>query len=284
MAGRTYAQVNASLLRSRKFRGLCHKARWAWLCALLKADYAGFAEYPVALWALDAELDGIALQDAISALTKARLIEWSEEQEIARITGFIKQRPPENASSAQRLCIDLSDRLYAADSELEPMLLAASAEFAVAAIGRSLRWKEDSPDRPKLRDSLGQFLRGTAQDFGDEFLEAVDLELKGAGRPTRTEFEGLLPTLSLRRQSTFPTPSPHPVGTRDVDETRRRQDINKYEDENLDGVNCEIREDGWEPIQAETEDRLRKEREVGDSAQVLPMESTKRSALAMGGR
>jgi len=283
MAARTYSQVNASLIRSRKIRGLCHKARWAWLCALLKADYAGFVEYPIELWAMDAELSAAELQEALTALVEAGLLEWSEDQETARVTGFIKQRPPENASAAQRLGVDLADRMYGAEGDLEPMLLAASAEFSVAAITRSLRWKDDSPDRPKVRQNIGEFLRHTAQDFEEDFLDAVLAELRGAGRPTRTEIEGLLPTLSLHRRDTVSTRSPHPADTRDVDETRRRQDKNKYGDENLNGANSEIREDGWETAQVEAEGRLRNEAEPTGGAQVLPMESTKRSALAMGG-
>ena len=166
------------------------------------------------------------MQVAIEALVNADLFSWCAEREIARVTGFIKQRPPDNANAAKRLCMDLTDRLYAADGEIEEMLLVASAEFAVAAVGRSLRWETD---QSKFREDIGLFLRGAAQDFGDEILTAIEADLKGTGRPTRADVEALLPALSLRRQHTLPTPSPHPLDTRYVEETRRSQDENVHE-------------------------------------------------------
>ncbi len=284
MASRTYSQINDSITGSRKFRGLDHKARWAWLCAHLKADYAGIAEYPATLWAFDAELSPDEMHEAIKALVAAELVEWCADREICRVTGFIKQRPPDNASAAQRLCMDLTDRLYDADSELEGMLLTASAEFAVATVARSLRWEKD---RAKFREEIGFFLRGAAQDFGDLFLGAVQRELKGSGRPTRTEIEGLLPTLSLYRQNTVPTPSPHPVDTRYVDETRRRQDQNEDEDEDLDGASREFVGDpsgrASSLHQEPPSKGLRKGKGFTRTAQVLPLEETMRSVLAMGG-
>ena len=98
MANRWYSQINSSITGSRKFRGLDHKARWAWLCAHLKADYAGIAEYLEAQWALDVELSADELATAIQSLVRAKLIEWYPAGEIVRITSFIKQRPPDNAS------------------------------------------------------------------------------------------------------------------------------------------------------------------------------------------
>lgn len=278
MASRTYSQINDSITGSRKFRGLDHRARWAWLCAHLKADYAGIAEYPLTLWAYDAGLTEAEMREAVEALCKVHLIEWCGDREICRVTGFIKQRPPDNASAAQRLCMDLTDRLYDADNQLENMLLSAAAEFAVAAVARSLRWDKD---QAKFRADIGHFLRGTAQDFCEDFLGAIQRELEGAGRPTRTEIEGLLPTLSLYRKDTVSTPSPHPADTRYVDETRRRQDQYKNKDENLDGSNCELREDFQEVAQAEASDVLRKDEGQTDVSQQRPTESLKRSALVV---
>lgn len=278
MASRTYSQINDSITGSRKFRRLDHRARWAWLCAHLKADYAGIAEYPTTLWAFDAGLSSDEMNAAIMALVDVKLIEWCEDREVCRVTGFIKQRPPDNASAAHRLCMDLTDRLYDADSELEAMLLKAAAEFAVAAVGRSLRWEKD---RAKFHQDIGHFLRGTAQDFGDQFLEAVETQLRGSGRPTRTEIEGLLPTLSLRRQATVPTPCTHPVDTRYVDETRRRQDPNKYKNEDLDGANPELREEVGEGIDAEPTEVLRRGENSNDVSQSRPSESLMRSALVV---
>ncbi len=281
MASRTYSQINHSITGSRKFRGLGHRARWAWLCAHLKADYAGIAEYPKQLWAIDAELPAEEMDGIIASLVSANLIEWSDSLEVVRVTGFIKQRPPDNASAAQRLCMDLTDRLYDADSELEGMLLTAAAEFSVAAVGRSLRWEKD---RARFRDDIGQFLRATAQDFGDRFLDAIQRQLDGAGRPTRTEIEGLLPTLLQYQQDTVSTPSPHPVDTQDVDKTRRRQDQNQDEDKNKDGAKFAQREHDQALAQAQTADVLRKDEIRKDRSQQGPSESLKRSALVVGMR
>jgi len=230
MAARDFSQINNTLVRSRKMRGLPHQAKWAWLCAHLKANFLGLVEYPKSVWANEAEIDQTDMDATIHQLIDAGLIGWFPEHEVVRVVGFIKQRPPDNASAATRLCLDLTDRLYAADAGLEAMLLATSAEFAVASVARSLRWNKD---RPKFREEMGEFLRGTTNDFGDQFSEALLHELNSAARPTRNELEALLPTLSLHRQHTVSTPSPHPTDTQDVDETRRRPDKNRDEEKDL---------------------------------------------------
>ena len=275
MAERTYSQINKSVLGSRKFCGLDHKARWAWLCAHLKADYAGIVEYPLTQWALDCELPKDELQTAVQELTSVGLIEWCDGHEVARVTGFVKQRPPENASSAQRLCMDLTDRIYAAEEELEPLLLSASAEFAVASVARSLRWGKD---RTKFRDDIGLFLRGIAQDFDTPFMDAIESELANAGRPTRTELDGLLPQLSIRRQRTVSTLSPHPVDTQDEDNTRLRQNEYNYKDETKTLlVLPEFSDQTAEPTAAL--DLLREEVNSSGISQQRPTESLKNSAL-----
>ena len=90
---------------------------------------------------------------------------------------------------------------------------------------------------------MGEFLRGIAKDFGDVFQDALLEELEGSARPTRNEIEALLPTLSLHRQNTMSTPSPHPADTQDVDETRHRQDENNNQNEPLDSANSNFGND-----------------------------------------
>lgn len=234
--------------------GLDHRARWAWLSAHLRADFLGLVEYPISLWSADAEINQANMSPIVEALVKARLIDWSPDYDMVRIIGFIKQRPPANASVAKGLCQDLIDMLYDADGDLEAMLLATSAELAVASIARSLRWAND---RARFRDEIGEFLRGTEADFGERFMDALLQELEGAARPTQSEMEALLPTLSLHRQNTVSAQSQHHADTQDVDETRHRQDENRNENKNEDlyGVNRPTwhelpsvpKSDGFEP-------------------------------------
>ena len=240
MAPRTYSQINNSVLRSRKMIGLDHRARWAWLAAHLRADFLGLVEYPISLWSADSEIEAADMSGLVEGLVNVGLIDWIPDHDMVRVIGFIKQRPPENASVAKRLCHDLIDMLYDADTNLEAMLLETSAELAVSSITRSLRWPTD---RKRFRDEMGEFLRGIAKDFGDVFQDALLEELEGSARPTRNEIEALLPTLSLHRQNTMPTPSPHPADTQDVDETRHRQDENKNQNENLDSANSNFGND-----------------------------------------
>lgn len=285
MAGRKFAQINKSLVRSRKFRGLSHKARWAWLCAMLATNWSGVAEYPKALWVIDSDLPEDELDTAIEELTSVVAIEWSDVSETVRIVGFHKQRPPDNASAAKRLCDDFADAIMEADGDDVGMLLGAAAEFAVAAVRRAQSWSADSPDWPKLRQNLAGLLKRLYLEFDADLSSLLAHEVSGANKAIKGEIASLFPSLGMALKDTVSTPSPHPADTR-----RRRRDVDEDRDENEDSdLDGSIREFVSEPSdqasslhQAQPSQGQRKGQGFKRTAQVLPMEETRHSALAMG--
>jgi hypothetical protein len=224
------------------------------------------------MWARDAALSAEELEAVVARLVAANLIEWDPEDELVRIVGFHRQRPPENASRSFSLIADFEQLLRDHDTP-RGIVLRAAAEFAVAAIVRAQGWKPDSPDMPKLRDALGRFLRATYQEDGDLFLDAVAAEAEASSKAARQELQALFPPLLIHHPATVPTPCRDRVGTRDVDETKRRpdQDEDTNEDAHTFGVASEAV--GWHPI-GEVEGLRR-----GSTG---PLEATKRTRLGSG--
>ena len=285
MAARTFAQLNCSLLRSRKLRGLSHADRWAYICSHLttQASFAGVFNYPKALWAIDAVLSQEQLEEAIERLVSAELIEWSDEDEMVRVVGVHRQRPPENASRVVGLLQDILDLIESVEVEAEDMVLRTLAELCMASVMRSQNWNPEKGEVEKLRVALGDFLRRVYQEFDDQLLGAIHAEMERSNKAAKAELGSLLPPLTLQKQDTLSTPSPHPADTRDVDETRRRRERDEYEEKDLDGAISEIPEAVAALSQAQPSEVLRKGEERRHGADVLPLEATKRSALAMGG-
>jgi hypothetical protein len=248
MTGRTFAQINCSLLRSRKMQTLGHAERWAYLCVHLTplSSFTGVFTYPTVLWARDAKLSDDGLHEVAARLVDANLIEWEAEEELVRIVGFHRQRPPENASRSQSLIADF-ELLLRDNDTARGILLRSAAEFAVAAIVRAQAWKPESPDMPRLRDTLGRFLRATFQEDGAPFLDALAAEAEVSSKAARQELGALLPPLLMHRRDTVAPPCREGAGTRDVDETRRIQNLD--EDENLDAraFRAATEDQGWHP-------------------------------------
>ncbi len=264
MAARTFAQINCSILRSRKLRGLDHADRWVYLCAHLtaQATFTGIFTYPKALWAVEASLDQKELEDAIVRLDAVGLIEWSPEEELVRVVGVHRQRPPENASRVVGLIEDFFDLLGSVEDE--GMVLRALAELVIASITRAQNWNPEKGEFEKLRTALGECLRRAYQEYDDDLLAALSDEIARSNKAAKAELGSLLPPLTLYQQDTVSTPSAHPADTRDLDETRLRQD----EDQDLD--------------ETKTSEMLRNGNKNGGKSQALPTESTKRSALVVG--
>jgi len=264
MAARTFAQINCSILRSRKLRGLDHADRWVYLCTHLtaQATFTGIFTYPKALWAVEASLDQKELEDAIVRLDAVGLIEWSPEEELVRVVGVHRQRPPENASRVVGLIEDFFDLLGSVEDE--GMVLRALAELVIASVTRAQNWNPEKGEFEKLRTALGEFLRRAYQEYDDDLLAALSDEIARSNKAAKAELGSLLPPLTLYQQDTVSTPSAHPADTRDLDETRLRQD----EDQDLD--------------ETKTSEMLRNGNKNGGKSQALPTESTKRSALVVG--
>ena len=251
MAGRTFAQINCGILRSRKIGTINHAAKWAYLCVHFTplSAFTGVFTYPSVMWAQDAALSADELNEVIARLVAAKLIEWEAEDEMVRIVGFHRQRPPENASRSFSLIADFEALLRDHDTA-RGIVLRAVGEFAVAAMVRALGWKPDSPDMPKLREALGRFLRATYQEDGDHFLDALSTEAEACSNAARQELQALFPPLLIHRRDTVATPCRDGVGTRDLDETRRIPDGDEHENTNEDGraFSVATEADGWHAV------------------------------------
>ncbi len=66
----------------------------------------------------------------MARLCAGSLIEWDPEEELVRIVGLHRQRPPENASRSIDLITDFNELLRRYESA-QGQILRASAEFAV---------------------------------------------------------------------------------------------------------------------------------------------------------
>jgi len=263
-------------LDSRKMRALTHAEKWAYVSVHLTrlSSFTGVFNYPLVMWARDADLTGDELDDSIERLVEVGLIEWDTEDEVVRIVGFHRQRPPENASRSIGLAGDFSDLLRRQVTS-RAIVLRAAVEFAVAAVERSRGWKPEGSELLKLRDTLGPFLRGIYQEHEVELLAALGEELKSTSKAALKEIGSLLPALSMASSDTVSAPCPHPVDTRDVDETRRDEDPYKDLDENEDAQTSTL-EAGAAQHPAENVKGLRKVR--------FPTESTRLNLLAQQAR
>ncbi|MBL4768234.1 MAG: hypothetical protein JKY94_11045 [Rhodobacteraceae bacterium] len=230
---KTFALINSSLLRSKKLKGCDHNVKWAYLCAHLTplSGFSGLFEYPLVMWAQDADIPYDEFGDVLAKLCEAGLIEYDKDDELLRIISFHRQRPPENASRAISLVADFTT-LIPDHSPCGMMRLKAVAEFVVATIQRAQGWRPNSPDWPKLRDSFKPFLANLWKEYDDTFLDIMRAEITSVGKAAQAEIHSLFPVLEQVNHGTLSTPCPHPARTLDVDETRRREDENKDLDEN----------------------------------------------------
>ncbi|CUH45422.1 hypothetical protein [Ruegeria atlantica] len=226
MGQKAFTQINSSILNSKKLKQCSHEEKWAYLCAHLSplGSYTGQFEYPLVMWQRDAQVTDI--EPIIEQLEQVGLVQFDSEEEFVRITGFLRQRPPENASRAFSLAMDLS---YTSPLEgmRADMLLGGVAELAVGAIQRAQNWKQDSSDWPKLRGTVQSLLNTTWQQYGDALCEHLTCELDTASVATKAEIGSLFAPFLAFGRDTVSTPSAHPIDTRDVDETILKRDENE---------------------------------------------------------
>lgn len=278
MGARTFAQINISLLRSKKIERVSHAARWAYVCTHLSklATFTGVFNYPAILWARDAGLDDADLCEMRDSLVDVGLIEWCDEEELVRIVGFHRQRPPHNASWCINLVNDFEGMLSTYDDPA--IILGAAAEFAVAAVSKSTNWK---PEQTQIvRDCIGRFLRATCQEFEDEFLCVLLEETESASKSVMSEFDSLIPELSYHRANTLRTPCQDRA---DIQRQDLDKDQNKEKEENKDAREVSKlaipASSQTEPLDLQRTGEIRNR-----GSQILPMESTKRSALVAAAR
>ena len=232
---RSYAQINCSLTRSKKLAKLQdHKHRWAYICAHLSdfCNFSGMFRYPQIAWADDADLSVTELRRAIDDMCDVGLIEYDEDEETVRIAGwFHKKNCPENASRMIGMVADYEG--FEIDDD--GMYLNSVAEFVVGCVTRAKGWKSDSPDRHKMHDALGAFARQIFQEYGDDFLACLWLELRSAGRAVKAETIALCPPLDAFDGSVLDANSGQGADTLSTPcgdtktETRRDLDVNEIE-------------------------------------------------------
>ena len=174
MANRTFAQINCSILGSRKIDVLTHVEKWAYMCVHLSrfSTYSGVFNYPLVMWQRDANLIADQLSEAIRRLVEVGLIEWEPEEEVVRIVDFHRQRPPQNASQSTKLVSDFLEMLRRQNTSAG-IVLRTAVEFVVAAMERSRGWKAGSPEHEKLRDTLRPFLNDMLQEHEETLFTAT---------------------------------------------------------------------------------------------------------------
>ncbi len=283
MGGKVFAQINCSLLRSKRLKECSHVERWAYLCVHLTplGAYTGIFRYPLVMWAQDAAVPFEEIASMAARLTGLDLIEYDEAEELLRIVGFHRQRPPENASRV----ISLVGDFYAVThvhGQSAAMRLRCIAEFIVAVVQRAQGWKLESTDRTKVREVLKPFVVQEWQEHGEAFLKATRAELDHATKATLNEVQSLFPVAIDEPRDTVSTPCPHGGLTRDVDETIYIRDQKK--DETDTAQNSHFVETEWDG-QVESPDLNRDSSNCDRPAPKRgPLEVTKRSALASSTR
>lgn len=286
MAGKTFAQINGSLLSSKKLKQCSHQEKWAYICAHLTplGNFMGQFNYPLVMWAQDAGLTVEEVAGAAGKLSERGLIEYITEEETIRLVGFHRQRPPNNASQMKSLIDDFAGQILEGGRDIETMTLKGASEFIVASVQRSQSWKVDSTDRPKMRELFKTFLAQLWQEHEWAFLTELQAELKHCGKSAQGELGSLFSMLNATQIDTAPALSAHPVDTQDVDDTKMIQKQNKEKEEDLDAENSRFQEYAT----ASREDCVELLRKNACSSRCTekpgPRESTKRSALVMGSK
>lgn len=288
MTGRSYAQINCSLLRSKKLAELTdHKHNWAYISAHLTefCTFNGMFRYPQVVWGVDSRLGAVELTEAICELCRVGLIEYDFDEEIVRITSwFHKKNCPDNAS---RMISGIRD-YQACEIDHPEMYLRSLSEFVVGCIKRSRGWSQHSSDREKMREVFKSFLAQTWSDYEDDFLEELHIEVEKAGTPIRSELTSLFSPLDAYSQTKTRTPCPHPANTLSTHETKTKLDVdvtkNIAKTTTKTAQDFEIDQASSGGVEGGNGAVVRKEmRGSTVPPQKGPLAATKRSALAMGG-
>lgn len=281
MAGKTYAQIGCGIAHSKKVRALASDtSRWLYICIHTSpmAGWAGMFSYPRAIMAHDIDTDVKTLDGHLEDLRAAGLIEYDNDEEYIRLTGW--HRKHNGISNASQCAGRISDFESGQIPDTE-MRLQCVAEFCFGALERALKWKDDSADRPRLMEAIRTFLSREYLDQGDDLLAALATESALSSRAAQREMRVIFPALN-HSEDTVSASSPHPVETRDGDETDtiRKKDRKRKETEICDFPRDF---DHRELSPASKPEGLRNGDGVEDSTKnVMPLAVTMRTALVRG--
>lgn len=246
MANKTFAQINTSLLTSKRFRSLngCSERNVYFTAHLSgQANYAGLFHYPLSYYAREAGVDETHMRGIVERLIKAGLIEYDWDEEFIRITQwFYKKNCPENRSRVASLANDyIAGTFPTADITRNSI-----AEFVLGCLCRAHRFKKGSDHGAEIIEELRQFLAKVGFEFGS-LIPVLEREYLAHGSNVKREFEyvlmGLVEAEEIEaRESPFacfdqgdptvPTGWDQGGPTQPPHETRR--DSDKHNDENED--------------------------------------------------
>lgn len=280
MAGRWFAQIDCSLLQSKKFTDLSGAApKFAYICVHLSVfgNYSGIYQYPISAFAHDVGVNEIELKAIILELTNSQLIEYDYDEEIVRIVGWHRQvTGSANASMARSRISDYRREKI----PFGPMLFRSIAEFSAAVVKSSLDWNPEKNESIKLREKLGPFLREIFEEAGSELLDAISAETRSQSSATARELTGLLPPLAEHNASTMPPRCPHRIGDERIPIPKEKEKKEKVEDpsENIAKQTAQTRHKKNETKPSE---EIKKQK-MNRSSIAGPLEETKNSALVTG--
>lgn len=292
MAGRSFAMIRPSLLKSKKVRECDHPEKYAYLCTHFTSlgNSVGNFNYPMVMWAQDACVKPDKMPEIIARLIEIELIDYDFTEEIIRIIGFLRKSPPTNASWITSILKHFAKEEHTTGKSGE-MRIANIAEMVVASMHHSQKWNPEKRDFQNLIEMMETFLKSIFAEHGKVFLEALEAELEHYGKSTRLSMELVLPPLLNNASPTLCTGaagtlSPH--GTEGADtlspqiekkEKERKKQIDEYLrsassraiiSTNTEKSECNVADQGKLDVTSERK------------VQSGPMEETKRSRLAKG--
>ena len=245
MANKTFAQINTSLLTSKRFRSLdsCSERNVYFTAHLSgQANYAGLFHYPLSYYAREAGVDESHIRGIVERLIKVGLIEYDWDEEFIRITQwFYKKNCPENRSRVASLANDY----IAGTFPTTDITRNSIAEFVLGCLCRAHRFKKGSEHGAEIVEELRQFLAKVGFGFGS-LIPVLKREYLAHGSNVKREFEhvlmGLVEAEAIEaRESPFacfdqgvgtvPTGLGQGGLTQPPHETRRESD--KYNDEEI---------------------------------------------------
>lgn len=225
MARKDFAMISTTLPYSRKYRAgsVLAKLVYNHLHISSSMNYLGVFRYQDVVLAHEIDITLDELEAALKELADNSLIELHKEYEVIRIIGwFHKANGATNASHASKLINDFCDL----DIPECGAYFKAIAEFTVATLKRSLKWKRDAEN---LRADLKPLLLTLIRDHGEAFAIPMLDEIKQVGETLQFEIHSLIPNLLEYERDTLSTPCTTGGGdTRlRLDETILKQNLNK---------------------------------------------------------
>jgi hypothetical protein len=202
------------------------------------------------------------------------LIERDVGNEVIRIIGwFHKANGVINASHASKLITDFCEMDFL-DCDA---LFKAIAEFTVATLKRSLKWKKDAEN---LRGDLQPLLSTLMKDHKEAFAIPMLEEIASVGQSLQHEIHSLIPNLLEYEQDRVSTGCATCGGDTRLDDTKPKQNLYKTDTETC----ANLENDSDRPLiedQEPTVDTFRTKGVKPKRPATHASEAAKRSALAV---